>query len=153
MANLKKIWLHDSDTHTIAECYSYLNKSNEEKTNAIRDKNVCWNCLIVGHIQKNCFKKKPCGKDNLHHESLHEAHIAGISFHTDYRGELDRCILLVMYIPVFSSPVIINVMWDTASTISLITFKKAKELKLTGDKILSIHAHKYNLNLVDRQLW
>ena len=37
---LKKCWLHDSDTHTIGECSSYLNKSNEEKINAIRDKNV-----------------------------------------------------------------------------------------------------------------
>ena len=29
-----------TDTRTIGECSSYLNKSNEEKINVIRDKNV-----------------------------------------------------------------------------------------------------------------
>ena len=113
---------------------------------------------------KNCFKRKTCGKDNchlLHYESLHEAHIAGISFHTVYKRGLDRCILLAMTIPVLSSPVIVNVMWNTASTINLITFTKAKEIKLTGDKINltimktgdsteHICSYKYNLNLVGK---
>ena len=115
-------------------------------------------------MSNRCHNKRVCNKDGctqFHHESLHQAHVSGITFHTECKKGLDPCILLLMSIPVWNSQVKVNVLWDSASTISLITIQKAKELSLTGEKINltivkaggdteEISSHRYNLNLVDK---
>ena len=67
---------------------------------------------------------------------MHEAHKEGAMFHTgdkDVNSVTGCCVLLVMNIdvPGFQEPA--AVMWDSAATISLITFRKAKEMKLKGN--------------------
>ena len=81
-----------------------------------------------------------------HHQSLHEADIAGITFHyvrsqnehvnenkNRYSGQ---CLLLLMAISSDTIPSRkVNILWDSGATFSLITFKKANKLNLIGEEI------------------
>ena len=116
----------------------------------------------MGHKSNKCISKKACGEQGCtlqHHKSLHSAHLEGLAFHVESVNSVDPCILLLMRIHPTKEKAL-NVMWDSASTISLITFKKAKELSLVGCTVdLTIttaggnskkfKSCKYDLTLID----
>ena len=81
-----------------------------------------------------------------HHQSLHEAHIAGITFHyvrgqnehlnenrNRYSGQSLLPLIEISSDTIPSRKVI--VLWDSGATFSLITFKKANQLNLIGEEI------------------
>ena len=78
--------------------------------------------------------------DKYHHESLHQAHVDGITFHAatvmeeskDSRSE--SCLLQLMIVNSGASPSIgLNIIWDGGAKISLITFSTAREMGLVGN--------------------
>ena len=120
-------------------CRNFLSKTNEERVAAIKEKAMCWTCLGLGHRSAECSQKKKCSKqgcDIYHHSELHEVHAAGLTYHgISETNSSDSCLLLVMSIQIPDSIFKLNVMWDTASTLSLITFKRAKQLHLKGNEV------------------
>ena len=77
----------------------------------------------------------------FHHKMLHECHVKGLNFHVDLKGFVDAdlrgCLLQLMRIPAKSEKGMsnVNVLFDGGATLSLITFKKAKELGLEGKPV------------------
>ena len=134
-------WLYDASNHTTEECRFFLSKTNEERLAVVHEKRACWSCREIGHRSVDCPKKAKCiweGCAMIHHSTLHESYIAGISFHTIEVGDSkvsDSCLLLVMSINSRIQGININVMWDTAASLSLITFYKVKQLQLKGKKM------------------
>ena len=85
------------------------------------------------HRRKKCSKQ---GCDRFHHSELHETHAAGLTYHgISETNSSGSCLLLVMTIQIPDSVFKLNVMWDTAPTLSLITFKRAKQLHLKGNEV------------------
>ena len=126
-------WLHPSMTnHSITDCFTFASKNNQETVDLVREKAACWSCLAIGHIGMNCVKKTVCNIDSCtshHHHLLHPAHVEGIVFYNEIierkNTVLNPCLLLIMQAPARSEKQEdsrkVNVMWDSAPTISLIT--------------------------------
>ena len=140
-----KCWLHQTNTHDVESCKTFMDKSPEEKIKLIRENRACWSCLRKGHRSAICRYRKQCGIDNCtmhHHESLHEAHISGVNFHStldipdkeeDESAQVNLCLLQLMKIDAEKdSSKSVTVLWDTGATLSLITFKAAEKLNLIG---------------------
>ena len=143
----KSCWLHNSDTHIIADCHSFMSMTNEQKINMIKQKGACYRCLQRGHLSRDCPTRakctimivsdessKPC--DKAHHPVLHEAHVAGISFHharNRSKGDLSTTLLMVSRIDCISCSY--NAVLDPCSNLSLITHRAARKLNLKGRDI------------------
>ena len=52
--NRKTCWLHQGANHTIFNCTIFNKMSNNDKLLALRNHNVCFKCIQVGHISKFC---------------------------------------------------------------------------------------------------
>lgn len=165
--------IHNSGTHSTDDCRVYQDKTPEEKVRLLKEKRGCWSCLKSGHRSIDCKARKRCNIEGclkFHHQSLHLAHAQGIVFHTPAiakksshqdTGELSTCLLQVMKISCLPNKDPVNVLWDGGATVSLITFSKAKELKLVGDPVklsivkvggskVEIHSSTYTLPLIDK---
>ena len=60
-----------TDNHTIEECYAFKNMTVEKRREVVMKKKMCFVCLGLSHVRKECEKVSECGKcqDN-HHELL-----------------------------------------------------------------------------------
>ena len=159
----KPCWLHGrSSQHSILDCQRYMSKTPQERMTLATRHRVCWCCLGTGHNQARCNKRKVCGIEGCtkcHHPTLHSseenAEVTSASTisttqnssegideslqqhhvdNTDSSGK-KYCLLQLMRIRYGQSPTTsMNVMWDSGATISMITFKKAHELGLSGSR-------------------
>ena len=141
----KKIycWIHQSSNHDILDCASYKDKGAQARMDLVRDYRACWCCLQVGHFHYQCYNSRQCMKDGCrltHHPTLHERRDANDvkirqgEVHHSHRSK--TCLLQLMQLPAGERVIQnINVMWDSGATVCLITFKKAKELGLIGEKV------------------
>ena len=143
LGNLRNCYIHNSDNHSIWQCYGFLQKNNEERVAFIREKNGCWRCLQQGHRASECVTKEKCGVDGCekrHHSTLHGADVAGISFCTDgmvHSAIMTPCLMIIMEVKSTSAQSV-NILWDTAATVSLMTFKRAEELQLKPGKQVNL---------------
>ena len=83
---IRSCYIHNSDNHSIGQCYGFLQKNNEERVAFVREKRGCWKCLGQGHLAVECSKKEKCGTNGCekqHHPSLHAADVAGLTFCTE----------------------------------------------------------------------
>ena len=55
-----------SDGHDTAECPNLVNLSYEEKSAHIRQRQLCYKCLLPGHPQRHCPEPPTCGKCGKH---------------------------------------------------------------------------------------
>ena len=63
----------NDETHGVARCQTFAEKSAEDKRTLIRENNLCFGCLKKGHSSKNCKTRHICGKCNRRHPTcLHE---------------------------------------------------------------------------------
>ena len=138
----KRCCFHKSDNHTTWGCRAYLALSAEDRVKCLKENRGCWSCLRIGHRSADCRFRKQCGKDGCdkwHHETLHEADASGVVFHSSTVKEEhsnNACLLQLMKVECDTkSESAVNVLWDGGSTVSLITFSKAKELGLKGEKV------------------
>lgn len=60
---------HCSGSHPIFKCEKFLKLSPQERYTEIKQKNMCINCLKVGHKSLNC-KGSSCKKCNYKHNTL-----------------------------------------------------------------------------------
>jgi hypothetical protein len=108
-----------------------------DKLDNVRKNKVCFVCLEIGHISKNCPYKKGCehcGK--LHHSILHQE---------DPQSGVNNCLQLYLvngeqsgenFILMISSVICkedkLPTLWDLGSNISLISHAAAKRLNMKG---------------------
>ena len=160
-----KCLIHNTNDHKTQECRVYNNKSVKENFFILRSNNVCYCCLIPGHLITNCPNKQRCSEscDQLHHISLHNNEINGLTSYIEpHQKHGQSCLLLIQYIQAgLRRDNLVNIFWDSGSSISLITEKKAKELKLSGLPVMlsvtttrgkwqKVSSHRYNVDLFDR---
>ncbi|XP_065081187.1 uncharacterized protein LOC135703790 [Ochlerotatus camptorhynchus] len=62
-----------SSNHFTYKCPSFKNLSISQRFALVREKNICFNCLRVGHRSTECNSNKTCFKcQKKHHTMLHE---------------------------------------------------------------------------------
>lgn len=165
-----KCLFHDNVEHSTNDCRLYLSKPMQERMSLLKEKGACFSCLKCGHRSRDCRKKKECGIKGCrgkHHVTLHEdkpaeteaPNVVGASS-TCTEQLSDTCLLQIQKIKTPRGWV--NVLWDNASSISLMTHGKAKAEKLRGKPVeLSItkvggeeekrKSSRYELSLIDLQ--
>ena len=143
----QRCWLHQTNgDHPIWRCMLFESKEPQEKVDLVRKNNACFAWLDTGNVTKICKRNFKCKEEGCglpHHQLLHEAHASGIVFHGTLPSnrlgkQISNTILQLQRIQggqkfAMQSP--INVLWDGGSTFSFITFKLAKRLKLSGQKV------------------
>ena len=61
--------------HNIETCNEYKALSPVEKTDTVRNKGLCYRCLMKGHLEADCSKTTICGVNDCkanHHPTLHD---------------------------------------------------------------------------------
>ena len=161
-------WYHQNNLHDIYNCPTFLQMTSEERFQIVKDNKICWSCLKPGHKSVFCRKRKRCSEDDCelnHHKLLHQHETQGSANHYQTspkqspQSSKTSCLLQLMKIKTTNSGSV-NVLWDGGATLSLITFRKAAELGLSGKEIKlavtkvggvseEINSNKYQLNLID----
>lgn len=161
-----KCVVHENSNHLTKDCRVYLDKTVSERLSTLKEKGACFSCLRTGHRSRNCRSKKDCGVNECkkkHHPTLHEEDqtetpsASAISSACSHGGN-ETCILQLQQIKTSRGHA--NVLWDNASSISLITRDKAREERLrgtpleislvkVGGKEEKISSRKYKLPLID----
>ena len=60
------------NNHVMDNCKFFLQKSLQERTEFVKNKDLCFGCLSKGHQSKHCNKRLKCKQcDGLHPSSLH----------------------------------------------------------------------------------
>lgn len=76
----KKCIFCSSDDHFITSCPKYLILELEARIQFIKSKNLCFNCLKLGHALRSCKSKatcQQCGRN--HHTSIHSDKRVGVA--------------------------------------------------------------------------
>lgn len=164
-----RCWVHNDNTHAVHECSIFIEKSPTERMQLVKEHRACWSCLKIGHRSSYCRSRRRCneGDCNLfHNRLLHECHTQGIAFHTSQNSDAQlngggTCLLQLMNVKTINDGNA-NILWDGGATLSLITFKKAKQLQLKGKDVKlavtkvggeteEIMSSKYELALKDKE--
>ena len=111
-----------------------------ERYELLKENAACFSCLLRNHRLDQCERKQECGDGcrKLHHKSLHSsAEVDGTSL-TLLGGWLDEKKKTVL-LPIMEVKTIgtgnINVLWDTAANLSLITIQRATSMNLKGKSV------------------
>ena len=153
-------WVHKTNSHNVSEGKVYLDSGPEERIKLMKENRVCLSCLKTGHRSIECRNHKECSEINcnrFHHEAQNKQ---GLAFHSRQVNGVDTnnvCLLPLMNI-LSEHQVPVNLLWDGGATLSLIAFRKAKELQLegrycklitVGGEIRMIDSFSFKLNLRD----
>ena len=163
-----RCWMHNDNSHGVHECTLFTEKTPEERIRLVKENRACWSCLKIGHKSSFCRSRRRCNENDcrgFHNKLLHECHVQGLIFHASQQDNIQRdtngtCLLQLMNVKTINDGNA-NVLWDGGATLSLITFKKAKQLKLNGQDIKlavtkvggkteEIMSSKYELALKDK---
>ena len=138
----QRCWIHQvNGDHPIWRCRIFEGKSPTEKIELVRKNNACFACLEIGHTATNCKRGFKCKQNDCslpHHQLLHEARATGIVFHGCKKGSEVDTILQLQKAKCgkkHGTKIPLSILWDGGSTLSFITFEKAKQLKLSGEKV------------------
>lgn len=61
--------------HSLDECQQLAKNKHREKINFLKEKGVCFGCLNIGHLSKNCDKRKTCEKCKQSHPTALHIHV------------------------------------------------------------------------------
>ena len=143
----KKCFIHQSTNgHPIWRCRTFLGMTPTERLDAVIRHNACQGCLGIGHETSKCPRDFKCSVDNCgrpHHRLIHDAVIsADVTVNNSPKGAIDLSregdtLLQLQSVEGGKrggNKCALNVLWDPGSTISLITFNRARQLKLSGKR-------------------
>ncbi|XP_043214441.1 uncharacterized protein LOC122377914 [Amphibalanus amphitrite] len=126
--------------HDLETCRAFGAKTEEEKTDYIRQHGLCFGCLQEGHISKNCQKRSRCKKcekshpTSMHRDALPNANVvtAGhVSQECEGGGKLQ---VLPVSANVKERSVLTGAFIDPGSTHSFISRKLASQLGIQPDE-------------------
>ena len=97
----------------------------------------------AGHRHSRCFRLRECAVNRCkekHHPMLHQDQEIKIKHITESaqndQSDKKHCLLQLMRLRAgFARASGINVMWGSGATVSMVTFKKARELGLSGARV------------------
>ena len=61
--------------HKLTACETFISLNLEENKSFVKEKQLCWNCLLKGHIIKDCASTAKCRIDSCnkkHYTLLHD---------------------------------------------------------------------------------
>lgn len=56
--------------HVLEQCFKLGRKTHREKLDYLKEKGLCFSCLCIGHLSKNCDRRIICNKCNRTHPSV-----------------------------------------------------------------------------------
>ena len=127
--------------HFLSECRTFKKMDVNDKGKIVLEKKLCVLCLGPGHAVDDCPRKAAgwkecdtgaCGR--WHSRLLHGATVQGLVLtakNTVQTGQSERTLLLAQSITTAGGKEI-NTLWDSGSTISLVTNNFAREMGLQG---------------------
>lgn len=59
-----------SSSHTLVSCKSFPMKTHREKINFLKTKGICFGCLSIGHISRDCKRRLTCKECKQAHPSV-----------------------------------------------------------------------------------
>ena len=132
-------FIHANSNHKISECRSYLGMRISERYDLLKNNSASFCCLMPNHRSGQCIRGKECGDGckKYHHRSLHSDEYDG-STHTligDWPNEHEETVILPIMKVRTHGDDNINISWDTAANLSLITKNKAKSMNLNGKPV------------------
>ena len=71
-----KCFLHPGSEHRTDECRLFLDKSVRERSNLVKGRRACFNCLNIGPTSRICKSRKQCQQKECgrnHHTLLHDS--------------------------------------------------------------------------------
>ena len=69
---IKRCMACDSVSHVVWRCENFIKRSLSDRKALVRQKNLCFNCLGIGHIARNCSRQRKCRTcSKVHHSLLH----------------------------------------------------------------------------------
>ena len=74
--------------HSVVSCFAFASKNAEEKKKFVRDNRLCFGCLKIGHISKECRSRQTCDKCQRPHPTC--LHFDGATVKTVHEGAKDR---------------------------------------------------------------
>ena len=125
--------------HMVGQCRAFKKMSVEDKGKFVKSKSLCVLCFDKSHKVADCEKKstwKPCdvgGCGKWHSRQLHGAKVQGLALVAPQARGSEKIVLLVQEVPVRGGGTCVT-LWDSGSTVALITFKAAERFHLTGEK-------------------
>ena len=140
-----RCWIHPQEDHPIWKCEEFRSKEPKERSDIVKENNACFKCLEKGHIARWCRRNFACNHDGCggpHHNLLHGGYQAGSSLHTRNKDDTLLQLQLMAAINAEGKSETVNVLWDAGSTLSFVTFKRAKELGLKGRKDIKLQIEK-----------
>ena len=158
-------WMHPGQTdHPIWKCKAFIDLSPAERLKVVRENQACFVCLLQKHSARNCPRDFKCKVENCggrHHYLLHGETTNARTFLSNEIGNTVH--LQIQAIEAgngVGSSGKLNVLWDSGSTVSFITFAKARELHLKGEAVKLevekigaskefLESKKYSLTLVN----
>ena len=130
-------WLHNTNYHTIEQCQGFDYLSNIQKITAMKKNGVCFKCIKRGHLSKDCQQPPTCRQCNQHHHTkLHGV----LNIQTETQGAVHTTgsiggnVMLPVQ-RVHCKNQLLTAVYDSGSTISLITHDKAQQLGLENSPV------------------
>ena len=130
--------IHTNSNHKTSECKVYLAMNISERYDILKNNTACFGCLQPNHRLDQCIHRKECGDGctKYHHRSLHNDEYDGSSNTLNaLRNENENTVILPIMNVGIPRGGNINVLWDTAANLSLITKSKAKSMELKGKPV------------------
>lgn len=123
--------------HGLSDCRAFKKLSVSEKGQLVMEKKLCKLCLSTGHLVQDCPRKsnwKPCDIEQCgawHSRMLHGAVANGVTLTVSAQTGNADAMLLVQEIPTAEGGLCLS-LWDSGSTVSLVTFTFAEKEGLRG---------------------
>ena len=128
-----------SESHRLYQCEKFKSMSVKDRRSKASELSVCFNCLIPGHITKNCNSDKRCLTCKLHHHTFLHIEKQGdsslssnVAVPVSYKGLLATAVVLVESARGFKLPC--RVLLDNGSQVSFISDRCVKRLSLLRHK-------------------
>ena len=69
-ATNKPFCLFCSGTHIMDECQTFKRKLHRDKITFLKERGICFGCLVRGHTNNRCFKRLTCKECKLNHPTV-----------------------------------------------------------------------------------